>query len=89
MGKMLETGVIILGTGESVIIEGYRGRFLTIITGVGAAAAYSFVNGKDATAHDTPSTVTLSDASTVTKIDSSWPFIRVSATTGPVRVALV
>ena len=86
-GPML-TGVIDLAAGEAITIPSSLGAVLHIITGSGATASYSKVDSSDASAHDTPTTLTLAADSEVT-VTVAWPFYRVSTAGGAVRVALV
>lgn len=81
----LLTAVVKLAAGESAVFTLYQGINLTILPD-GQSASYSFVDTDKQETHDTPTTATISVKTT---IPSEWPFVRVLAIGGTIRVGLV
>lgn len=87
--SVIEAVVTIAAAGAQNF-ETHRGRIgqITLNPKPTAIVTYSRVNGMDATAHDTESTVVLG-AGVFTTVPIDWPFFRVSVTVDTCDVAIV
>jgi hypothetical protein len=84
------SGPVTIAAGEARIFDVRRAVRITVISGTGATATVSRVDSPGASAHTTGTENQFTVAATTkTATDVDWPFYRVSAAGGSVRVAVV